>query len=550
MTLSDLSSNPSRPTIPASTSTPCTSGRRWSTIRTTSRSMTRTSTRPSFSCVLSFHSRGFADSFSKAGLFSAISSAFVIDVHSKLQPDPNEQSAVLLRAILLTLNHSAIPGESPVVPPAQEPAPSEIVTVTCLMYASLLISLLAAFVAMLGKQWLNRYLRNAGGSVIERCGDRQRKCDGLEKWPLYLFVESLPLMLQVALLLLVCGLCRYMWSINTSVAYTLTALTGFGALFYIAIVIAGTSSYACPFQTPMSVALRGLRKLLQRRTTSFIAHCRKTLSWIRRMRNRTIQPFPRCQPPPIPLENVHVQQPEQWLTLNGLVIIRITNSNDIRCVSWILRNITDPEALDAAVRLAGMIRWFGGGTGVEPPYDMIVSTFHACFDINGKVYPGSRDRAYYSGRAILWIRTLATCKSEEFARRFPLLVTSYTAPVSDHDLGHLLDINNWITAERRFVHLFNISPGHSSSHSQWISNVLLHHSWANQITLDFKSFYLAYQGGEATVPLDIMVNRILVWCICLGSPLEGEVLKLQDKSCDISPFRLPSHSHCCLSVIT
>ena len=70
-------------------------------------------------------------------------------------------------------------------------------TVTCLMYASLLVSLLAAFVAMLGKQWLNRYLRNSGGSMIERCGDRQRKRDGLEKWPLHYFVESLPLMLQV-----------------------------------------------------------------------------------------------------------------------------------------------------------------------------------------------------------------------------------------------------------------------------------------------------------------------------------------------------------------
>ena len=58
-------------------------------------------------------------------------------------------------------------------------------TATSLMYASLVMSLLAAFVAMLGKQWLNRYLRNSGGSMIERCGDRQRKYDGLEKWPLH-----------------------------------------------------------------------------------------------------------------------------------------------------------------------------------------------------------------------------------------------------------------------------------------------------------------------------------------------------------------------------
>ena len=80
------------------------------------------------------------------------------------------------------------------------------------------MSLLAAFVAMLGKQWLNRYLRHTGGSMVERCGDRQRKFDGLEKWPFRLFIESLPIMLQIALLLLASGLSRYMWSVNTSVA--------------------------------------------------------------------------------------------------------------------------------------------------------------------------------------------------------------------------------------------------------------------------------------------------------------------------------------------
>jgi hypothetical protein len=80
--------------------------------------------------------------------------------------------------------------------------PAEIVTTSNLLYASLLISLLAAFVAMLGKQWLSRYLRHAGGSMIERCGDRQRKFDGLEKWPFRFCMESLPIMLQIALLLL------------------------------------------------------------------------------------------------------------------------------------------------------------------------------------------------------------------------------------------------------------------------------------------------------------------------------------------------------------
>jgi len=54
-------------------------------------------------------------------------------------------------------------------------------TVSVLLYTTLSTSLLAAFLAMLGKQWLNRYARHQGGSATERCEDRQRKLDGLQR---------------------------------------------------------------------------------------------------------------------------------------------------------------------------------------------------------------------------------------------------------------------------------------------------------------------------------------------------------------------------------
>jgi len=161
---------------------------------------------------------------------------------------------------------------------------------------------------------------------------------------------------------------------------------------------------------------------------------------------------------------------------------------------------------------------------------MIVSTFHACFDILGNVHPESRDRAYYSGRAILWIHTLATCKSGEFANRFPFPLLYYTAAASDHDLAHLLNISMYRFANLRFVPLFDIHPGHTPSHSQCISNVLLHYSWANRTILDYNLVQEVYRrGGKTSIPLDAMLNRILAWCICLGSPVEEEVLKVQDK---------------------
>ena len=186
----------------------------------------------------------------------------VIAVQTNLQPDPNQQSVDVLRLIFLVLNDSTIatPNGTLAFPPVQENPLNKIATASGLVYASLLISLLVALVAILGKQWLNRYLRHVGRSMVERCGDRQLKYDGLQEWPFHLFVESLLVMLQVALLLLACGLCLWMVTINIPVAVILIILTAVGVLFYFGIAVAGASSYACPFQTPASTVLCGLWK--------------------------------------------------------------------------------------------------------------------------------------------------------------------------------------------------------------------------------------------------------------------------------------------------
>ena len=81
---------------------------------------------------------------------------------------------------------------------------------------------------MLGKQWINRYLRNCGGSVTDKSRDIQRKLDGFEKWHLHLAIESLPALLPVALLLLGCALSRYLWTINRTIAGVTIAMVLFG----------------------------------------------------------------------------------------------------------------------------------------------------------------------------------------------------------------------------------------------------------------------------------------------------------------------------------
>ena len=117
---------------------------------------------------------------------------------------------------------------------------------------------------MLGKQWLNRYeSTDLRGTAVERSQNRQRKLDGIVAWYFDPVMELLPLMLQVALLLLGCALSRYLWGIDTTVASVVLGVTSSGVFLYIFIVVAGAASESCPYQTPGSHALRHLGPKIQ-----------------------------------------------------------------------------------------------------------------------------------------------------------------------------------------------------------------------------------------------------------------------------------------------
>jgi hypothetical protein len=201
--------------------------------------------------------------WSQAGLFSAVTSAFIIEVNSELKPDPNDETAALLRVLIHKIDNTTF-GDNPPTLPQWTGPPRTIVHVQAMLFASLVASLFSAFLAMLGKQWLNRYAStDMRGTAIERSQNRQRKLDGIITWYFDHVMESLPLMLQVALLLLGCALSRYLWEINITVASVVLSVTSFGLIVYIFIIAAGAASESCPYQTPGSQALRYLRPKIQ-----------------------------------------------------------------------------------------------------------------------------------------------------------------------------------------------------------------------------------------------------------------------------------------------
>ena len=192
----------------------------------------------------------------QAGLFSAVAATFITQVDSQLQPDPNDETHALLRILIHKIDNTTFGNEVPALPNWTGP-PRSVVHVQAILFASLAVSLFSAFLAMLGKQWLNRYdSTDMRGTVVERSQNRQRKLDGIVAWYFDNVMESLPLMLQAALLLFGCALSRYLWEINMIIASVVLGVTSFGTLSYLFIVVAGTAFENCPYQTPGAHILR------------------------------------------------------------------------------------------------------------------------------------------------------------------------------------------------------------------------------------------------------------------------------------------------------
>ena len=189
--------------------------------------------------------------------------------------------------------------------------PPTIVHVQAMLYTSLAASLLSAFFAMLGKQWLNRYVStDMRGTAIERSQSRQRKLNGIVTWHFNHVMEALPLMLQFALLLLGCALSLYIWEIDKTVASVVLGVTLFGLICYAFIIIAGTVSASCPYQTPGALMLRYLWQKVPNRSTFFPT-------------KSSAMQHPETQ-----------SGPEQPLDQEATVL-------DFLCISWMLRTSLD-----------------------------------------------------------------------------------------------------------------------------------------------------------------------------------------------------------------
>jgi len=326
-----------------------------------------------------------------------------------------------MRILIHAVDGSLYPGADPLSAATWNGPAPEIVTVQCLLYASLATSLFAAFMSMLGKQWVNRYIRNRGGSAAEKSWDRQKKLDGMQRWYFHIIMEGLPVMLQIALVLLGCALSQYLWTINRVVAGVIIAVTLFGFGFHFIVTIAAAVSYDCPFQTPPSIAIRALASYVSRdhpslgpSLRSFVFRVlytiRLPITWSLSLFHLLSTPIITVQThltPEIPLAVVA----EPTRIFDDTHIDRVTHGADARCVAWVLYSTTDYDVILSSVRFSADIIWYPTIAGALSPY-VLAELFFGCF-MDKRVLPGKVEQASAVAMALASVLSAQLCSGPE-----------------------------------------------------------------------------------------------------------------------------------------
>lgn len=145
--------------------------------------------------------------------------------------------------------------ETRVIPLPSASTPSRtIIAVNILWFSSLVLSLFTALFGILVKQWLHVYSQWSGrASPRETLILRDFYQEGFHHWGVSDIIGTLPVVLQLALLLFAVGLVTYLWTLNTAVAGALTSLVTVMILIVVVTIVLPLWYTNCPYKSPVGL---------------------------------------------------------------------------------------------------------------------------------------------------------------------------------------------------------------------------------------------------------------------------------------------------------
>jgi len=217
----------------------------------------------------------------KAGLFSAVVTAFIIESYKGLKQDSGDVANDLLLRILAQLkgstNGTATTQSLTMV--TFSPSPTA-VRINILWFLSLIFSLATVLIGIIALQWLREHLRLQTDLEPQIAFSLHHiAVESLDRWYLPQIFTALPLLLQVGLALFLVGILDFLWSLNHTVAIPIAIAVGFSLFFLLWTTISPTMQALslllplwpwatrprspCPYRSPQSwVFYRLLRPLV------------------------------------------------------------------------------------------------------------------------------------------------------------------------------------------------------------------------------------------------------------------------------------------------
>ena len=208
----------------------------------------------------------------KAGLFSAVLTAFIIDRSQNIQPSPAQQSAHFQKQSALLLNQisqqlSSLGAQVSISnislsDPTVSPSASD-VRVNISWFMSLVSSLSAALLATLIQRWAQDYMHmfQRYSNPFEIARIRQYLHEGVKRWRMPTMVDAVPALVHISLFLFFIGLADFLLN-----AYAIVGkITLFPIVFCVTLYIISTVAPIIDPQTPYSTSFSGLVWYLTRR---------------------------------------------------------------------------------------------------------------------------------------------------------------------------------------------------------------------------------------------------------------------------------------------
>lgn len=146
---------------------------------------------------------------------------------------------------------------------------SKDIWVNTLWFSSLTISISAALVAVLTKQWLYHYMSPTSGTSQEQSRVQQFRYEGLEKYRVPVVIDFLPVALHISMALFLAGLTLFLSSLNLGITIFVGVLSGLAYAAYFASIFFPLFDPQCPYQSPISTYLYPPRRIFLSATRAF-----------------------------------------------------------------------------------------------------------------------------------------------------------------------------------------------------------------------------------------------------------------------------------------